>query len=326
MGATEFLLRDLIGRPRGVVDLACPFCGPQTRTASNRLRKVLRVWNVCNLITYNCVRCGEHGWAKDDGSRRAVRPPSPSPERPDRSGTARFLWSCSTPITSTIAEIYLRHRRCVVESPNLRFLPGRNHHHPALIARFGETLITGVHLTRLQSDGSDKIRSQSDQSAKIMIGPSAGQPIVVSDNPDCGIVIISEGIEDAASLALVTGWSAWAAGSVNRLSSVVAAARGFERVYVAFDEDVSPAAVKACRRALASALAARDDLIPVRFGQGKDANKVLIEYGSDAVLATVEWCEAKAQYARGQIGYGAFEHAVERANRCLSRVVCATGS
>jgi hypothetical protein len=160
-----------------------------------------------------------------------------------------------------------------------------------MIARFGTGPVTGVHLTKLRPDGSSKA-GLPDQEDKIMIGPSLGQPIVVHDNPDSSSVITAEGIEDAASLAIATGWCSYAAGSVSRLPAVVATISAFDQAYLAFDQDVGREAAKAGRRALDGALQTRPDLIVVKFGRGKDANKIMQRYGREAVLAFIEFCEA----------------------------------
>lgn len=116
-------------------------------------------------------------------------------------------------------------RPCLIDAAALRFMPARGDHPPAMISRFGDAARpTGVHLTKIKPDGSGKAGTDKD---KIMIGASQGQPIIVADNPDREELIIAEGIEDAASLALVTGWSAWAAGSAGRIAHVVAAGCGF---------------------------------------------------------------------------------------------------
>src|SRR5262249_21238504 len=56
----------------GEVDVACPFCGPQRRAVRNQRRKVLRIWRLEEgFATYHCVRCGEHGHARDRTARPA---------------------------------------------------------------------------------------------------------------------------------------------------------------------------------------------------------------------------------------------------------------
>src|SRR5262245_37904189 len=116
-----------------------------------------------------------------------------------------------------------------------------------------------------------------------MIAPSIGHPIVIHDNAERPELLIAEGIEDA--LALVTGWSAWAAGSAGRIASVLPAAERFGRVFVAVDFDA------AGYRALEPAQSIREDVIPLQIANALgrsdrvDANEALIRYGADILLA-----------------------------------------
>ena len=221
-------LRTLTMGGVGITDIACPICGPERRSPANRIRKVLRIWDDGVLITYKCARCNISGWAKDAqsaGTRPQPRPAAP-PGR-DRKELASFLWTRASPLAASLAETYLRARMCFIASVNLRCLPARGSHPAAMIARFGTGDVTGIHLTKLNSQGSSKAGTDRD---KIMIGESVGQPIVVQDNPDHGELIVAEGIEDAATLALITGWTAWAAGSAGRIPAVISSALHFERV------------------------------------------------------------------------------------------------
>jgi hypothetical protein len=147
----------------------------------------------------------------------------------DRLGKARWLWSRRQPIAGTFAETYLRHARGYGGplSSTLGFLPARGKHGPAMIAAFGlpdeiepgvlaiaEEQVCGVHITRLAPDGSGKAGSEAD---KIMIGCSAGYPIVLMPPNDLLGLVIAEGIEDTLSAHEATGLGAWAAGSASRL-------------------------------------------------------------------------------------------------------------
>jgi hypothetical protein len=76
-----------------------------------------------------------------------------------------------------------------------------------------ETRITGIHLTRLVPDGSDRERGDG---AKIMLGLSMGSPIVLAP---LGMVV-TEGIEDALTVHQATGLGAWAAGSAGRMPAL----------------------------------------------------------------------------------------------------------
>ncbi len=138
-------------------------------------------------------------------------------------------WSRSVPIAGTPAERYLHARGCVGTLPStLRYLPPQaRNRHPAMIAAFGvpdelssgklmlkDQQITGVHLTLIAPDGSAKAGTGRD---KLMIGHSAGSPIVVAPSKALRSLAITEGIEDALSIHLATGMGVWAAGSAGRL-------------------------------------------------------------------------------------------------------------
>jgi len=308
------------GGKTGKIDVACPECGPIAKASSNRVRKVLRVWDDGEFATYNCARCGIKGWAKADGptkARREERPRIESEPTRDTKAVAAFLWHSAQPIVGSLAEIYLRSRSCFVESGNLRFLPARNEHPPAMIARFGDGPLTGVHITRLRADGKGKAGGDKD---KIMLGESMGQPIIVYDNPERTELIVAEGIEDTATLAKVTGWTAWAAGAAVRLAAVIGTASSFERVFLAIDHD------NAGLRALARARMVRPDVVPVDFAKmlglkGRlDANKVMLERGADAVLAGIEWSDAQARLRSGEIGTEAMARIAGRANDVFTRM------
>jgi hypothetical protein len=68
--------------------------------------------------------------------------------------------------------------------------------------------VVAVHLIRLRSDGLGKVAEK----AKITIGSPSGMPIVVAPLNDGLALAITEGIEDALSVA-AAGFGAWAAGS-----------------------------------------------------------------------------------------------------------------
>ena len=63
-----------------------------------------------------------------------------------------------------------------------------------------------------------------------MLGPSQGEPIIVHDNPERLDLFISEGIGDAASIAVATGSTCWAAGSAGRIAALMPLTRGFDNL------------------------------------------------------------------------------------------------
>lgn len=307
-------LRELTGGRAGVHDVACPLCGPLRHSPANRTRRVLRIWDDGELVTFKCARCDEHGWARGAHNRNArAERPAPLPKQ-DKAETARALWRRSVPAPGSLAETYLRGRRCWFDSPSIRFLPARGRFPPAMIARFGtDDAITGIHLTRLQVDGTGKAGTETD---KLMIGPTLGQPIVVSDNIEREELIITEGIEDAASYAVATGWSAWAAGAAGRIPACLTQARHI-KIYVAMDDD------KAGRRALEQARAVRPDLLPINcaklFGRQLDANRIIMRYGVDVLLCSIEWTELQNECAAGRISVSQMQSGLDRINIMLAR-------
>jgi hypothetical protein len=311
----EFEALDLLAAGKAVSDAACPICGPDCKTESNKRRKVLRIWCDDGFITYKCARCDISGWAKPASGyvSQPRREPTTQPQK-DKSELAGYLWSHSVALAGSPAEAYLRSRGCFIVSENLRYLPARNEHPGAMIARFGIGPVTGIHLTKLKADGSGKAGTESD---KIIIGSCVGQPIILQDNPEREELVVAEGIEDAASLALGTGWTAWAAGTANRIAPVLLCAASFPKLYCAVDMDWGKKErVRAGPKALHASRAIRRDLIPLKIEKALglkekiDANKAWMKFGPDVLLSAIEWCESQERFRRGEIGYHAMMRAI----------------
>lgn len=294
----EDLISLLDGHAR--VDVPCPICS-HLRKASHRRLKVLRIWDDGEILTYNCAHCGIHGYALEGRSRSTEKPkrePKPAPPEPDKGDLARYLWASSVPLEGTPVETYLEARKCPVVSDQLRYLPPRGDYPHAMLAQFWGA--AAIHMTKLNADGTGKAGTDKD---KIMIGPSLGHPIKVYDPDEREELIITEGIEDAASFAIAMGWPTWAAGSASRVPSCLPP---HGRVYVAVDDDT------AGWKALAAAQKIRS-VIPIRVGRifrGMDANKLLMTYGTDALVAVVEWSDAQYAYEHGEIHRAAYENAL----------------
>jgi hypothetical protein len=251
-------LLNVIEHHLGVHDVACPLCGPDRRLASNRRRKVLRVWHPApGFITYSCARCGARGFARADGRERPVPVRVLEQQQPKSEETAgakrdkaSWLWSRRRPIEGTPTETYLRKARGFGGRlpSTFGFLPARSKHPPALIAAFGsvgesepglisisDAAVAGVHLTRLAPDGAGKAGTEND---KIMIGRPLGSPIVVAAPGDLGGLAITEGIEDALSVHEATGLGAWAAGAASFMPALVEAVPSWiECVTILVDDD-----------------------------------------------------------------------------------------
>jgi hypothetical protein len=255
----------LTGGRLGVHEAPCPLCGPARQMPANRRKPVLRVWRLhAGFATFHCARCGERGHVRDGSAVRLDPAPiersrKEAAERESiaaasRQKKARSLWSMRRPVIGSIAETYLREVRGYsgqVPPPlpaTLGFLPARGDHGPAMIAAFGvphepepgllviaDDAVRGVHLTRLAPDGTGKAGTDAD---KIMIGRSAGSPIVLAPANDLLGIAVTEGIEDALSVHLATGLGAWAAGSASRLPALADAIPSYvESVTILVDDD-----------------------------------------------------------------------------------------
>jgi phage/plasmid primase-like uncharacterized protein len=88
---------------------------------------------------------------------------------------------------------------------------------PGLIAP--PAIVTGIHLTRLTPEG-EKIAGDK---LKIMLGPSAGLPIVLAPANDGLAIYITEGIEDGLYVREAYGTGVWVAGSAGRMPGIAAA-------------------------------------------------------------------------------------------------------
>lgn len=278
----------------GVHDIACPLCGPEKRSPSNRVRRVLRLWCLSpDFISFVCARCGDEGFVRDCDAPKinAVTRARIATEleqhrqvgAAERLRKALALWRIRQPLRGTIAEKYLREARGYNAAlpPTLGFLPACDEYPPAMIAAFGipdepepsvmtfpEASIKGVHLTRLALDGgSDRDRSEK---AKIMIGHSKGWPIVLSPPTDGLGLAIAEGIESSLSAFEATGLCTWAAGSASRLLALADAIPNWvESITILADDDIDGR-----RHAVSLAQAAKERGLEVRFrvfGQREDS-------------------------------------------------------
>jgi Toprim domain len=106
-------------------------------------------------------------------------------------------------------------------------------------SRIADAAVGGVHLTRLLPDGSGKaVFDDPDEQAKIMIGFSAGSPIVLAPPNDLLGQAITEGIEDGLSVHQTTGLGVWAAGCASRMPALAAVIPAYiDCVTVVADDD-----------------------------------------------------------------------------------------
>ncbi len=247
MRGAEFSFDDLhhlAGGRQGFRDVACPACGPECQSRTNRTRPVLRVWLVDDsFATFNCVRCLMKGEAHAEHRGRPVFNRKAFQQARDlsvvtdpaeaarRLEVVQALWRRRLPAPGTIVENYLRQARGYRGSipDTIGFLPPRGDHPPAMISAFGwpdepepgrlvlrEEEVRGVHITRLAADGGAKVGDPS----KIIVGRCLGSPIVLSALNDNLGLAITEGIEDGLSIFESTGLGVWAAGAAGRMPAL----------------------------------------------------------------------------------------------------------
>ncbi len=252
----------------GVHDVPCPWCGPDRRSAVNRRRPVLRVWRQeVDFASWTCARCGESGYAREGpatgqkgpadalatAARQKARAEGEAIQRAARAQrleVARRLWVMRETAHGSPVITYLRQVRGY-EGPipdTLGFLPARGEHPPAMIGGFGLALepvpgrislpvhlLTGVHLTKLKPDGSGKADLEPN---KVMIGHSAGSPLVLAPMNDLLGLAIVEGVEKGLALHQATGLGVWACCGAKRMPALADAVPDYaDCVTIRADDD-----------------------------------------------------------------------------------------
>ena len=87
---------------------------------------------------------------------------------------------------------------------------------------------------------------------------------------------------DAASIAVATGSTCWAAGSAGRIAALMPLTRGFDNLFIAADDDF------AGRRALQRAREIRPDVVHLKFANSADANETIRQSGADTITASID--------------------------------------
>jgi putative DNA primase/helicase len=228
----------------------CPVCGGRDRFAVNtkkqtwHCRGCAKGGSVVDLVMHvrGCDFRQGIEFLTGDGSiapEPYARPSPPSAPRPepkdnDNGATALALWRRRQPIVEgSPAWRYLREARRYdgLIPATLGFLPARGEHPPCMIAAIGmadepepgllaisDNAVRGVHLTRLRPDGGGKAGTDVD---KLTLGEgSLGTPVVLAPVNDGLGLAITEGIEDALSIAEATGLGVWAALGAGRMASL----------------------------------------------------------------------------------------------------------
>jgi hypothetical protein len=272
----------------------CPQCSHKRKKANQKL-KCLGVTVDGQGVKFGCNHCGwkDGGFYRTaQGTARAAlaisardQAKAEEQRRQERAASrskSQWLWASRQPLRGSIAEIYLRECRGYRGPlpPTLGFLPARDGYPPAMIGAFGmahETEpgilvignddITGVHITKLKPDGSDKAELDGE-SPKRTIGLDNRAPIWLAAVNDGLGLVIAEGIEDGLSAHEATGLGAWAAGTANRMPDMAAAVPDYvECVTIMVDADADNAGEKYSTE-LAQLLVARN--IGVRLARSGD--------------------------------------------------------
>ena len=229
-------------------DVPCPWCGPDRRDASNRKRRVLRVWHrEPGFATYACARCGEKGYAREGGDKTeprrwrrtaeakpagAILPSEIDAAQQQRIEQAASIWREAISLPGTLGSRYFTERRGLHIgalgdlSHALRFHGGLVAVVALMTAPTSGTP-TGVHRTYLNRDATKLERR--------MLGKQG----VVRLSPDQDVTLglgITEGIEDGLAV-LLSGWSpVWAACAAGALAKFPVLA-GVEALTVFADDD-----------------------------------------------------------------------------------------
>ena len=212
-------LLDLCRGRFGSSDVPCPICGPTKQRPASRTSPVLRIWLKDGFATFNCVRCGAHGYVHAKGASSAKPPTAaPCPRQQVRKGRSEYgmkLWHESQPIEETLAEKYLQSVRCIRGPlpPTLRFyasvkVPRSQLKLPALIAAISgeDHRVVSVQITFLDQRTATKAAVDPARrtfgrmlDGAVRLGAAAGDTLA-----------LAEGIETALSFTELTGIICWA--------------------------------------------------------------------------------------------------------------------
>ena len=133
----------------------------------------------------------------------------------------------------------------------------------------------GIHRTWLQTDGMAKA---SFRNPRRSLGPIGGGAVHLAEAREDTPLIVAEGIETAAGVALVMGWPGWAALSASGIERLILPPLPLvETVFIAADNDPNDTGERAARiaaeRWLAEGRKVRIALPPM---PGSDWNDVLL--------------------------------------------------
>jgi hypothetical protein len=282
----------LVGGRFGKIDVACPACGPWCKSPINRKRKVLRIWrHGPDFATYNCARCGEHGYTRgDDASfsekNARARVEAERQQREDEQERSRWAldtFHAAVLIAGTLGKRYLIKRGIdVAELPNdmadvLRWhprCPWERGHAPCMVA-----LWTDIHSGEPKAIHRTAISPQAERIDRMSLGPTRG--CVIRPWPDESIdqgLVLGEGIETV--LAAATRMQhlgtllrpAWAAGDAGHVRTFPALP-GIDALTLLVDHDansVGQDAAAECARRWTAAGREVIRLVPTDIGDFND--------------------------------------------------------
>lgn len=247
----------------GVHDVPCLWCGPNCHAATNRRRKVLRIWrDKPDFATYSCARCGAHGYARADGAKpvdpqRRARFKAETAKR-HRQAQARGkanarralnIWNEAQPGSGSIVESYLGSRGLTPAFAQVfRFHPLCPHPTgvtlPAMIASVERTGgRAAIHRTFLASDGGGKASIHPQRAG---LGPVGGGAVRLAPIVPNTWLIVGEGIETTLSAMQATGLPGWAALSAGGIESLILPPEA-NMVLICADNDPSVRGQRAAR-------------------------------------------------------------------------------
>jgi Toprim domain len=239
-------LLDLCRGRSGASDTACLICGPGRHSSENQKRKVLRIWLADGFASYNCARCGAHGYAHAKGSHHYRAPQRSQPtSQQEELGMRAFglqLWGESVDLAGTLAERFLVRIRSI-SPPSLgwplalRYHPAR----PAMIAAVcrSDSKIVAVQTTLLDPATANKAAiSQPRRTYGRMLDGA------VRLAPACDTLALAEGVETALSFTELTGIVCWAVLGNARFAKVALPA-SVRHLHLAADTD----SVEVCEQA-----------------------------------------------------------------------------
>jgi hypothetical protein len=150
-----------------------------------------------------CHRCG---YTSAENRVMAISVPVARPAYRPWQDLASKLWAEALPLHGSLAEKYLLARGCRLPpvDGDLKFLPGRGDHGPAMLARITDVVTNepiSLHFTRLALDGSSKAGTDRDKLLLKGHRKAGGVIRLWADSAVQHGLALAEGIETALSAA-----------------------------------------------------------------------------------------------------------------------------